>query len=134
MWNEMTRMHARVFYTAEALGKLEELHTPIFREINVKGNALNTVDKIAAFFQRNTASAPTSSRRRSSFGVENKLQRADFLNRRYRIDSGPHRHRQRQVQDRRGFGRQRATAVHADRQAGRARTRRLTARPGRRHA
>lgn len=89
MWNEMTRMHARVFYTAEALGKLEELHTPIFREINVKGNGLNTVDKISAFFKEHGVGTDEFQKAFSSFGVENKLQRADFLNRRYRIDSVP---------------------------------------------
>ena len=89
MWNEATRMHARVFYTAELLGKLEQLHTPIFREINVKGNMLNTVDKIAAFFRENGVSNDEFQKAFSSFAVENKLQRADFLNRRYRVESVP---------------------------------------------
>lgn len=89
MWNETTRMHARVFFTAELLGKLEALHTPIFREINVKGNPLNTVDKIAAFFRANGVSDDDFQKAFSSFAVENKLQRADFLNRRYRIESVP---------------------------------------------
>jgi len=89
MWNETTRMHARVFFTAELLGKLEELHTPIFREINVKGNGLNTVDKISAFFKEHGVGTDEFQKAFSSFAVENKLQRADFLNRRYRIDSVP---------------------------------------------
>jgi thiol:disulfide interchange protein DsbA len=89
MWNEATRMHARVFFTAELLGKLETLHTPLFREINVKGNPLNTVDKIAAFFRENGVSNDEFQKAFSSFAVENKLQRADFLNRRYRIESVP---------------------------------------------
>lgn len=89
MWNEATRMHARVFFTAELLGKLETLHGPIFREINVKGNQLNTVDKIAAFFRANGVSEDDFQKAFSSFAVENKLQRADFLNRRYRIESVP---------------------------------------------
>lgn len=89
MWNETTRMHARVFYTAELLGKLEELHTPIFREVNVKGNQLNTVDKITAFFREHGVSADEFQKAFSSFAVESKLQRADFLNRRYRIESVP---------------------------------------------
>lgn len=89
MWNETTRMHARLFYTTELLGKLEELHTPIFREINVKGNALNTVEKITAFFKEHGVSSDDFQKAFSSFAVENKLQRADFLNRRYRIESVP---------------------------------------------
>lgn len=89
MWNEGTRMHARIFYTAEVLGKLDELHSLIFREINVNGNHLNTVDKIAAFFQQHGVSKEKFTETFSSFAVESKLQRADFLNKRYRIQSVP---------------------------------------------
>jgi thiol:disulfide interchange protein DsbA len=89
MWNETLRMHARVFYTAEMLGKLEELHTPIFREIHQKGNGLNTVEKITAFFREHGVSTDEFQKAFSSFAVESKLRRADELNRRYRIDSVP---------------------------------------------
>lgn len=89
MWNDTTRMHARLFYTAEALGKLDELHSDIFREINVKGNGLNTVANITAFFRERGVSPDDFQKAFSSFAVENKLQRADFLNRRYRIESVP---------------------------------------------
>jgi thiol:disulfide interchange protein DsbA len=89
MWNDGTRMHARVFYTAELLGKLDELHSLIFREIHVSGNQLNTVDKISAFFQQHGVSKDEFTKAFSSFAVESKLQRADLLNRRYRIQSVP---------------------------------------------
>lgn len=89
MWNDTLRMHARLFYTAEMLGKLDELHTPIFREIHNKGNGLNTVEKITAFFREHGVSTDEFQKAFSSFAVENKLQRADVLNRRYRIDSVP---------------------------------------------
>lgn len=89
MWNEATRLHARVFYTAEVLGKLDELHSLIFREIHVNNNPLNTVDEIAAFFGAHGVSEVDFKKTFSSFAVESKLQRADLLNRRYRIDSVP---------------------------------------------
>lgn len=89
MWNETLRIHARVFYTAELLGKLDELHTPIFREIHNEGNGLNTVEKITAFFREHGVSSDEFQKAFSSFAVESKMQRADFLNRRYRIDSVP---------------------------------------------
>ena len=89
MWNDSTRMHARVFYTAELLGKLDELHTLIFREFHVNGNQLNTIDKISAFFQQHGVSKDEFTKAFSSFAVESKLQRADLMNRRYRIDSVP---------------------------------------------
>ena len=89
MWNDATRLHARVFYTAELLGKLDELHSLIFRELHVSGNQLNTVDKISAFFQQHGVSKDEFTKAFSSFAVESKLQRADVLNRRYRINSVP---------------------------------------------
>jgi thiol:disulfide interchange protein DsbA len=89
MWNDTLRMHARVFYTAELLGKLEQLHTPIFREIHVKNNPLNSVEKVTAFFRENGVGTDEFQKAFSSFAVEAKLQRADVLNRRYRIESVP---------------------------------------------
>jgi thiol:disulfide interchange protein DsbA len=89
MWNDGTRLHARVFYTAELLGKLEELHTPIFREINVNSNPFNSVERIGKFFQDHGVGTDEFQKAWASFAVESKLQRADFLNRRYRIESVP---------------------------------------------
>jgi len=89
MWNEATRMHARVFYTAEALGKLDAVHSLIFREIHVNGNQLNSVEKIATFFKQHGVASEDFTKTFSSFAVENKLQRADLLNRRYRVESVP---------------------------------------------
>jgi thiol:disulfide interchange protein DsbA len=89
MWNETTRMHARLYYTAEELGKLDEVHSQIFREIHVNNNPLNTMDAMIAFFQRHGVSEQEFRKASSSFGVETKLQRADLLNRRYRIESVP---------------------------------------------
>jgi thiol:disulfide interchange protein DsbA len=89
IWNDTLRMHARVFYTAEALGKLEELHTAIFQEINVNHDMLNSAEKIAAFFTSHGVSAQDFQKAFSSFAVESKLQRAEFLNQRYRVESVP---------------------------------------------
>jgi thiol:disulfide interchange protein DsbA len=89
MWNDSTRMHARLYYTTDALGKLGELHTPIFREIHVNGNPLNSVDRLTAFFKQHGVGADDFNKTFSSFAVETSLQRADFLNRRYRIQSVP---------------------------------------------
>jgi len=89
MWNDTTRMHARLYYTAESLGKLQELHSLIFREIHVNANPLNTVDKIEAFFKQHGVSPEEFRKTFSSFSVESKLQRADFLNRRFRVQSVP---------------------------------------------
>jgi protein dithiol oxidoreductase (disulfide-forming) len=89
MWNEPLRLHARMFYTAEMLGKLDELHGLIFREVNIKGNPLDSVEKISAFFREHGVGTDQFQTAFSSVAVESKLQRADFLNRRLRIQAVP---------------------------------------------
>jgi protein dithiol oxidoreductase (disulfide-forming) len=89
MWNDLLKTHARVFYTAELLGKLPALHGEIYREINVRGNRLDTPAKIEAFFTSKGVSKQEFQKAFSSFAVETKLSRAADLNRRYRITSTP---------------------------------------------
>ncbi len=89
MGNEVQRLQARVFYTAEMLGKLEELHALIFREVNVKGNALDSVEKISAFFREHGVATDEFQNAFSSPAVESRLQRADFMNRRLRAQAAP---------------------------------------------
>ncbi len=89
MWNDILRMHARLYFTVELLGKLDELHTPIFREIHVNRNPLNTVEQISRFMRDHGVSAEDFQKTFTSFAVESKLQRADVLNRRYRVQGVP---------------------------------------------
>ncbi|MGH8187630.1 MAG: DsbA family protein, partial [Steroidobacteraceae bacterium] len=77
------------FYTIELLGKVDPLHVQVFREIHVNGNPLNSVERITAFMKKNGVGAEEFNKAFSSFAVESRLQRADFLNRRYRIASVP---------------------------------------------
>jgi len=88
-WNEVLKTHARVFYTAELLGKLPQLHNEIFREVNVRGNRLDTPDKIEAFFVSRGVSKADFQKAFSGFAVDSKVNRAVDLNRRYRITSTP---------------------------------------------
>jgi thiol:disulfide interchange protein DsbA len=88
-WNEMLKTHARVFYTAELLGKLPQLHADIFREINLKGDRLDNPQAVEAYFVSRGVPKVDFQRAYSSFAVESKLRRADDLNRRYRITGTP---------------------------------------------
>jgi protein dithiol oxidoreductase (disulfide-forming) len=89
VWNPTLRLHAQAFYTAEVLGKGAEMHSPMFQEIHVNGNYLDTEAKIAEFFGRFGVSAADFENAFKSFTVDTKLQRAEELNRRYRITSVP---------------------------------------------
>jgi thiol:disulfide interchange protein DsbA len=89
MWNDSLRTHARLYYATESLGKLDELHSALFREIHVKNDPLNTLGQMQAFFKQQGVGPEDFQKAFASFGVESKLQRADFLNRRYTISSVP---------------------------------------------
>jgi len=89
LWNELLQMHGRIYYTAEALGKLDEMHSDIFREIHVNRNSLNNPALIGELFAKYGVDAATFDKTFESFAVYTKIQRADELARRYRVASVP---------------------------------------------
>ena len=89
VWSDVTKTHARAFYTAEALGKIGAMHDPLFREIHDNRNLLDTEDKLRAFFGTFGVDAATFQSTYESAGVQTKVQRADELGRRYRVASVP---------------------------------------------
>ena len=95
MWNDINRQHARLFYVLQALGKLDQLHTAVFREIHANGNMLADQDPAKgealqmAFLKSKGISAADLKRVYHSFPVESSLQRAEILTRRYQVTGVP---------------------------------------------
>ncbi len=89
VWNALLQIHARAFYAAEALGVSDELHAPIFREIHINRNGLDSQGALADFFVANGVEAGAFDAAYESFAVNTKMNRADELTRRYRIASVP---------------------------------------------
>jgi len=89
LWNEGLQLHARIYYTAEALGKLDEMHSAVFREMHVNRNMLGDPIAIRNFFADFGVDAATFDKTFESFAVHTKIQRADELARRYRVSSVP---------------------------------------------
>ena len=98
MWNEGHRSLARLFYTLQSLGKLDQLHSEVFKEIHVHGDALVAPDPNdaagsehmqAVFVRKFGISEADFTKAYHSFAVETALQRADELGQRYRIDGVP---------------------------------------------
>jgi thiol:disulfide interchange protein DsbA len=98
MWNEGHRSLARLFYTLQTLGKLDQLHSEVFKEIHVHGDALVAPDPNDAagsehmqtvFVRKFGISEADFTKAYHSFAVETALQRADALGQRYRIDGVP---------------------------------------------
>ena len=95
MWGPAHRAHAKLYYTLEALGKLDALHTKVFTEIHQRGNMLIAQDDAQslklqlAFAKANGISEADYTREYNGFSVNTKLQRAEELTRRYRIETVP---------------------------------------------
>jgi thiol:disulfide interchange protein DsbA len=89
IWNDRMRAHARIYYAAEQLGKLDEVHSEIFNEIHQRNNPLATMESAAAFFTAHGVAQDAFQKAYLSFAVESNLKRALTLNELYRIDSVP---------------------------------------------
>lgn len=89
MWNPTNQIHARVYYTALALGKTEEMHAAIFRELHVNGQELTKESDIETFFGKFGVSAADFQKTFRSFAVEGQLKRARELTERYQVRSVP---------------------------------------------
>ena len=98
MWNEGHRSLARLYYTLDSMGKLDQLHGEVFKEIHVTGNPLIAADPNNAaeseriqtvFVKKFGISENDFKKAYHSFAVETALQRADELVQRYRIEGVP---------------------------------------------
>jgi thiol:disulfide interchange protein DsbA len=89
IWNPTNQVHARVMYTAEALGILDEAHTDIFKAIHQQGNMLTKEPELIEFFAGYGVSEAEFKEAFNSFGVSSAVKRAENLTRRYGIKSVP---------------------------------------------
>ena len=94
MWNH-TGPHAKLYYALKALGRIEDLHAEVFREIHVNGNYLAAADPDAteklqrAFLKSKGVSDSAFDGAYHSFSVDNDLRQADEMTRRYKVTGVP---------------------------------------------
>jgi thiol:disulfide interchange protein DsbA len=88
-WQQPHEVHARVFYTAEALGKLDQISPEVFRAFHLQGKQLLDENEIRAFFGQFGVSAEQFDSTWRSFGVDSAVKRAKELTQRYRVRSVP---------------------------------------------
>jgi thiol:disulfide interchange protein DsbA len=98
LWNDNHRAMARMYYTLDALGKVDALHGAIFKEIHTNNNPLvgsdpgNIVEDErvqAAFVKKMGVSEDAFRNAYNSMGVSTAMQRADVLVQRYRVSGVP---------------------------------------------
>ena len=94
MWGPAHRAHGRLFYTLEALGR-DDLVVKAFDEIHRRGNVLvaasdeQTMQMQMTFAKANGISEADFRREYNGFAVNTRLQRAEELMRRYKVETVP---------------------------------------------
>ena len=80
---------ARAYYTAEILGVMDKIHTPLFDAIHKDHKNIFGQEAIREFFVAHGVSAEDFDNTFSSFAVHNKIRQARQLQQRYRIQGVP---------------------------------------------
>jgi protein dithiol oxidoreductase (disulfide-forming) len=86
MWNALMKIHAQVYYAAEAL---DVLHEPIFNAINLEGNRLQNERQIGALFAEHGIAQDDFEAAFNSFSVRTKVNQAEKRMQDYEIRSTP---------------------------------------------
>jgi thiol:disulfide interchange protein DsbA len=89
IWSPTHQEHARLMYTAEALGVLDQAHEAIFASFHQEGNTLANDADIVKLFASLGVDEPAFREAYNSFGVSSAVKRAENLTRRYGIRSVP---------------------------------------------
>ncbi len=87
--NAQWALHARAYYTAEALGVLDRMHPVIFRAIHEQKNPLKDEDSLAKLFAQHGVAEEEFRRTFNSFFVDAQVRRAQDLSKRYDLDGVP---------------------------------------------
>ncbi|MGH1441624.1 MAG: thiol:disulfide interchange protein DsbA/DsbL [Cellvibrionaceae bacterium] len=89
MWNKNMAVHARIFYTATALGKQEVMHKAIFDAMHLQKKKLVRESQIFPLFEQQGVSKEQFDKTYKSFGVNSMVQQADARARAYGITGTP---------------------------------------------
>jgi thiol:disulfide interchange protein DsbA len=89
IWNDKMELHARAYYTAEALGVLDTMHPVIFQAMNVDRKPLSSQADIAKLFAANGVSAEDFNKAFDSFGVTSQARQANSRARAAKITGTP---------------------------------------------
>ena len=89
IWNELMKVHARAYYTAESLNVVDKVHGPIFDAINLQNNRLQNERQLATLFASHGVSEEDFTRAFNSFPVNTKVNQAEQRMSEYQIRSTP---------------------------------------------
>lgn len=87
--NPNWRLHGQAFYTAEALGVTERMHSRIFNSIHQERRFLQSQAEIRSLFVSQGVNGEDFDEAWNSFAVDSQLRRAERLAREYRVRATP---------------------------------------------
>jgi protein dithiol oxidoreductase (disulfide-forming) len=79
----------RMYYTLEALGKVDALHAKVFQAIHVERQPLNGPEQLANWAAKNGIASKDFNQAYSSFGVVAKIKRATQLQQAFKVQGVP---------------------------------------------
>ncbi len=88
-FNELWSKHAKAYYTAEALGIIDKIHTDFFEAIQNGKEKLDTEATLAAFFAAHGVTESQFKEAYNSFAVDSKMRQAPLMASRYGITGVP---------------------------------------------
>ena len=95
-WQAVHQSHAKLFYTLEALGKEEALHSAVFAEMHdkknymyIQGDDKETLNSQVTFAKAHGISPTDFTNAYNSFTVQTDMAKADDLVHRYHVDGVP---------------------------------------------
>jgi len=87
--NDIRTLHAKMYFTAQQLNKLDKLHSAIFTAIHVNKKALDDEGAIASFFNDNGVDAKTFAKTFNSFSVDSLVKQSEAKVRGYTVTGTP---------------------------------------------
>ena len=76
IWQDRMELHAKAYYTAEALGVLDTMNPVLFQAMNVDRKPLASQAEIAALFTANGVAEADFNKAFTSFGVSSQVRQA----------------------------------------------------------
>ncbi|MCK7598132.1 thiol:disulfide interchange protein DsbA/DsbL [Microbulbifer sp. CAU 1566] len=98
IWQPVMEVHSRIFYVAEAMGVLDQVHAPIFNAIAQQRKMFATRDgrdwkaddaAIAAIFNDNGADGAKAVKLLNSFAINSKIKQGQAKQRAYNLSGTP---------------------------------------------
>ena len=88
-WGPVHQLHAKLFYTIEALGIGETGHTAVFTAIHKEGNFLSSDNAILDFLEKLGMDRSETIKYMNSFSVRQKVKRAIEISKQFKVTATP---------------------------------------------